>query len=394
MGVLNQQVETVEHEETFHGTVSEMGAAEIASDIRIDPVRLEKIKARDNDPKFLVVEIEETPHGNGTSKAEWPGSIIRSIAEQVNKKRPVGYRGHIPDDQDKTSFPPVQAVWLAATVVERGNKTIARVKGYLMPNAEMRDYVELEAVDGVSVRGDATMSRKKGGGWSIKNFNLESIDFSRKGRAGMPTRLVAVTAEESRGGNSVEPKDIAALDEDELRAHGPLLVKEIERKATEPLQMKVSEMETAIDASQPKVDAFDEICKKLGIDGDESPMDKIVSLMDQVEGAAKERINTMVDAAVKKVAGKSERAQALVKRLVGEEIVEEFEGKENVKEDEIEKRISEMVEADEDVKAVVSEMTDDRESRGGANLGGKSRQVDPDDTRSRTGKVNFGKKKL
>lgn len=401
MGVLNQpEVDEIRDSEVIEveSRISEMGSADIGTDIPLPAGKLDQIKARDNDPKFLVVEIEQTDLAKGTSQAEWPGSIIRSIAEQVNKKKPVGYLGHIPENEDKTAFPPVQAVWLGAVVREIGSKTVARIKGYLMPNSNARDYVELEAVDGVSVRGDATMSRKKGGGWVVKNFSLESIDFARKGRAGMPTRLVAVTSE-MEGGNRVEPKDIAAIDEDELRSHAPLLVKEIERKATEPLETKVSEMEIAATAAEPKITAFDEICGKLGVGDGENPVEKLVVLMEKVEGAAKAHVQALVDKAVEKVAGKNERAQSIVKRLVGEQaIVDEFKDRgENDKdlEGEIQKRVSEMIEDDEDVKAIVSEMTDPGESTGGSHMGGRSAPKTEEKKRqSKTGGVSFSKQKI
>jgi hypothetical protein len=395
-------------------SIAEMGAFDIGKDIPIPQEKLDRIKSRDNDPKFVVVEIEETDLARGTSKAEWPGSVIRSIVEQVNKNKPVGYQGHIPENEDSTAFPPVQAVWLGAVEKNLGSKMVARIKGYLMPNSSMRDYVDLEAVDGVSVRGIATMVRKKEGGLRVKEFILKSIDFARKGESGMPTRIVAVTSEmKSKGGTSVEPKDIAAIDESDLRHYNELLVERIERKATQEIQVKVSEMEGqlanledfrakvteqegTIAAMTPKATAFDEICGKLGVGEGENPVDSIVKLMDQVEGAAREHLKTMIDRAVEKIAGKSERAQKLVKRLVGEQIEDAFKGRDlNDKKlyEEIEVKVSEMVEEDEDVKAIVSEMWSDS-TGGGKHLGGKSHETEPDDRRSRTGGVKFGKAKV
>lgn len=379
--------------------ISEMGLADIGSDIPIDAARMERIKARDDDPQFVVVEIESCAKAGGTSQAEWGLEAIRSIAEQVNKKRPVGYAGHIPDSENHTAFPAVQAVWLGARVVEKGTRSIARVKGYLMPKAEMRDYLELEAVDGVSVRGDATLSRKPEGGWRVKEFVLESIDFARKGKSGMPTRIVALTSE-MEGGISVEPKDIAAIDESELRQHNPLLVKKIEEDASAELTTKVSEMETAATVVEPKVLAFDEICEKLGIKADENPVERVVQLLESVEGAAKAQIKGLVDKAIEKVAGKSERAQNVVRRLVGEQIEAEFADvdlDDAKAAEEIQKKVSEMVEADEDVKAVVAEMVTTPSRGGGAHLGSRSHQSETEtlggEERSRTGKLNFGKKK-
>lgn len=394
--------------------IAEMGAFDVGKDIPIPQEKMDRIKAKDNDPKFVVVEIEQTDLARGTSKAEWPGHVIRSIVEQVNKKKPVGYKGHIPEGEDATAFPDVQAVWLGAVEKKSGSKTIARIKGYLMPRSSIRDYVDLDAVDGVSVRGIATMVRKKEGGLRVKEFVLKSIDFARKGESGMPTRIVAVTSEmKSKGGNSVEPKDIAAIDESDLRHYNELLVEKIERKATQEMQVKVSEMEgqlsdlesfkakvteneAVISNLTPKATEFDEICSKLGVGEGENAIDAIVKLMDQVEGAAREHLKAMIDRAVEKIAGKSERAQKLVKRLVGEQIEEAFKDADpNNKKlyEEIEAKVSEMVEEDEDVKAIVTEMSSSA-SGGGKHLGGKSFETEPDDRRSRTGGVKFSKQKV
>ena len=350
----------------IESTVAEMGdaSAEIGPDIPMDATAVAKIRSQDNDPRFIVVEIEETQR-SGAGRI-WPGEIIRSIAEQVNKKLPVGYLGHIAEKDIGTAFPEVQAMWLGAVVQHKAGKMVARVKGYLLPDSKARRYAEIGAIDGVSVYGDSTMTREKGG-LLVRNFIMESIDFARKGRSGMPARIIAVTSEMEEGGK-VEAKDIAALDEDELRSHNPLLVAEIERKVKEPLETQIGEQAAAAEAVQPTISAFEDICKRLGIEEGQNPVDAVVRLMERVEGAAKEHVKTLVDKAIKKVAGKDERAQNLVRRLVGEQIEEDFKDadpSDDKLEEEIEEKVSEMIEADEDVKAIVGEMFEGEGGGGG-----------------------------
>jgi hypothetical protein len=375
----------------IESTVAEMGdaSAEIGPDIPMNATAVAKIRSQDSDPRFIVVEIEETTASK--SGRIWPGEIIRSIAEQVNKNLPVGYQGHIPEKDDATAFPDVQAMWLGAVVSHKAGRLVARVKGYLLPESKARRYAEIGAIDGVSVRGDATMSREKGG-LRVKNFIMESIDFARKGRSGMPARILAVTSEMEEGGK-VEPKDIAALDEQELRSHNPLLVAEIERKVTEPLNEKVSESAAAVAVAEPKLTAFSEICKKLGIEEGDDPVAAVVSLMERVEGAAKEHVKSLVDKAIKKLAGKDERAQNLVRRLVGEQIEEEFKDSDDVTEEEVEAKVKEMIEADEDVKAIVTEMSDS-DGGGGGSSHTKHSKADKDDNKGRTGSLKRSKRQL
>lgn len=377
------------------GTVSEMSslAAEIGADIPMNDQALTKIRSKDSDPRFIVVEIEETER-SGSGRI-WPGEIVRSIAEQVNKKLPVGHLGHIDEKEVGTAFPDIQAMWLGAVVQHKAGKLVARVKGYLLPESKARGYAEIGVLNEVSVYGDSTMVREKGG-LRVKDFILESIDFARKGRGGMPTRVVAVTSEMSEGGKSVESKDIAALSVAELREHAPLVVQEIERTVKEPLETTIGEQTAAVAAAEPKVSAFDEICKALGIKEGENPVEAIVALMDRVEGAAKERIKSVVDKALEKVAGKDARTQSLVRRLVGEQITDEFkdaDAEDDDLEEKVEKRIGEMVEADEDVKAIVGEMSSngDEGKNDGPNFGKRSR-TDGENEKGRSGGIKRTKR--
>lgn len=175
----------------------------------------------------------------------------------------------------------------------------------------------------------------------------------------------------------MEPKDIAALSEDELRAHNPLLVREIENKATAPLTTQVGEMTTTVDALKPEVDLLGKVKELLGLTEGENVVEKVTALLASIEDAAASEIKTYIKEAIgKKV--KTERGQALVARLVGE-MHTEFEGELN---DEMKKKIDEALDAkidgDEVIKSVVGEMAafsardEGRGNQGGSALGGRS----------------------
>jgi hypothetical protein len=201
---------------------------------------------------------------------------------------------------------------------------------------------------------------------------LESIDWSRKNRSGMRGRVVAVTSE-MEGRKEVEPKDIAALDEQELRTHAPLLVKEIEEKAKEPLTTKIGEMETAATATAPAVETVGTLREKLGLDENGNVVESVVELLEKVEGVARKEIRDYVDKAIEKLAGKNERAQRIVRRLVGE-MESDYEGTlDDDMKAKIDADLTKAVEEDEDVKAVIGEMSSEEEiPTGGRALGGRS----------------------
>lgn len=347
--------------------------------IQIDPSKIASIKARDENPQFVTVAIES---GMSRSKRRWTGAILKSIADQVNKKKPVGYKGHMTAEEVATRFPEPQTVWLGATTVTQGDKTVLWVKGYNLPTSPVRGWLENEAVNSVSVFGESKMKPIQGG-YEVVDFNLESIDWSRKGQSGMTAKVMAVTSEmESKGGNTVEPKDITALSEDEIRTHAPLLVKEIERKATEPLTEQVGEMTTTVAELQPEVDVLKSVKELLGLTEGENVVEKVTALLATIEDAAASEIKAFIKEAIgKKV--KTERGQALVARLVGE-MHTQYEGEDfnDALKEKIVTDLDATIEADEDLKAIVGEMVDftkdnDKSaSQGGSALGGKSRSRD------------------
>jgi hypothetical protein len=343
--------------------------------IQIDQDKLAKIKARDENPQFVTIAIES---GWSRSKRHWRPSILKSIAEQVNKKKPVGYKGHMKPDQVATDFPEPQTVWLGATTVTQGDKTTLWVKGYNLPSASVRGLLDHEAVNSVSVFGNSKMKPVKGG-YEVIEFDLESIDWSRKNQSGMSAKVMAITSEmESEGGKSVEPKDITALSEDELRTHAPLLVAEIERKAKSPFEEEIGEMTTVVAELQPEVDMLAKVRELLGLAEGENPVEKVTNLLSQIEDASASEIKAYIKEAIAKKV-KTERGQALVARLVGE-MHTEYDGEDFNDElkSKIDADLTKKIEEDEILKTVIGEMApfneDDKgrgSGQGGSALGGK-----------------------
>lgn len=360
--------------------ISEMANDPTSSgiNITIDRDKLAKIKDRDENPQFVTVAIES---GWSRSNRHWKPEMLENIAKQVNSKKPVGYKGHMTKTEIETKFPDPQTIWLGAKTVKEGNKTVLWVKGYNLPKADVRDLLEHEAVNSVSVFGNSKMKPVKGG-YEVIDFDLESIDWSRKNQSGMSARVMAVTSEmESKGGNSVEPKEIAALDEAELRAHAPLLVKEIERKAVEPIETQIGEMTAEVEKLQPEVDVLGKVKELLGITEGENVVEKVTALISKIEDTSASEIKAYIKEAIAKKV-KTERGQALVARLIGE-MHTEYDGE--TLDDELKAKIDAdletKIEGDEVVKEIIGEMSNFTEDenkgkgsgQGGSALGGKGR---------------------
>lgn len=362
-------------EEYVFGRIGEMGTADaVAVDLPVPADFLAKVKAEDENPVFVTAEVES---GWSRSKRLWKPAHLRKVVDRVNSQKMGGTLGHplLDPKQYDSAFPKPQVVWVAATLKETGDKAVARFKGYVLKTAEAREYLKLGLIDGVSIFGPSRM-KPISGGYEVLDFDPESIDFARKGRSGMTSRVVALAGEQaSRGGNEVEPKEIAALSEDELRTHAPLLVREIERKAVEPVETKVGEQATVVAELQPQADMLAQIKELLKLTDGENPVEKVTALISKIEEAASSSVKDYILQLVEKKV-KTPRAQNLVKRLIGE-MWTEYEGPLT---DDLKKKIDEdftaKVEGDEDMKELVGEMATGEEHRdgdGGTRFGGRSR---------------------
>jgi hypothetical protein len=375
MTLLNDEIEEVS---VWEGTIAEMGPLDTSThpNLTIPADFMETITKSDDDPMFVTVEVEA---GWSRSKRNWKPEHLRKVVEKVNKERMAGNLGHPLLDKAayESAFPLPQVAWCSATM--EGNKGV--FKGYVLKRAEARDLLKLGLIDGVSIFGDTRMKPVQGG-YEVITFEPETIDFARKGRSGMKSRVVSLTGEHAPGrGENVEPKDIAAISVDELRTHAPLLVREIERQAVEPVEAKVGEQTALVADLQPQVDLLTEIKNLLKLQDGENPVEKLASFIEQVEEAGKSEIKDFVNSLVSKKI-KSTRGQALLRRLVGE-METEFDGELT---DDLKREITTAFEAkidgDDDIKALVGEMADfeddpneeeQQRGRGGSNLGGRSR---------------------
>lgn len=363
----------------WEGTIAEMGPYDTTTkhDLQVPSEFLERVRKSDSDPMFVTVEIEA---GISKSKRIWKSSHLQQVVDKVNKERMSGNLGHPLLDQKKweSEFPEPQVVWTTAKMV--GTNTAA-FKGYILKSAKAREYLEMGLIDGVSVFGDSGM-RPTPNGYEIVRFDPETIDFARKGRSGMTSRIVSLTGEQetSRGG-AVEPKDVAALSPDEIKNHAPLVYKAIQDEAVTPLNTKIGEMETAVGTLQPQVDILGEIKKLLKLQDGDNPVEKITSLITQIEEAGSAEVKAFVASLVEKKV-KTERGRKLVARLIGE-MHTAYDGP---LDDETKKKIeadfTAKVEEDDDIKELIGEMAPFNEGnedgnknggQGGTGLGGRSR---------------------
>ena len=180
-----------------------------------------------------------------------------------------------------------------------------------------------------------------------------------------------LTSEMENEGGSVKPEEIGALQENELRAHNPNLVKQIEDTAKAPLETKVSEITTEGESGKEALTMISKIRESLGLDENGDLLEALGNLVAKSKDVAKEARTKYLDTVLEKKF-KDEPTRNLARRLI---VSEMSEGQyvtemDSAKDDELEKKTEEVVnkviDSDPDLKKMVSEME---------GSGGRSRRV-------------------
>ena len=157
---------------------------------------LNALKDVDDDPFFVTVSIKPGRGGQGKGPL-YDESILRSLDEQFRTKRPPGYKGH--QDPEKVDWEYREAVtaWVGSQLTtDTEGQTRLLVKGYVPKTAkDLRTQLRLaesgaDVVNSVSIFGVREVE-----GDVVKDFDLWSLDWTPKGRAGMETELVGVSGE-------------------------------------------------------------------------------------------------------------------------------------------------------------------------------------------------------
>jgi uncharacterized membrane protein YkvA (DUF1232 family) len=161
------------------------------------------------------------------------------------------------------------------------------------------------------------------------------------------------------GGNDLKPEEIAALQENELRAHNPNLVLSIETAVKTPLETQVGEMTADAATIKPTLDLIPEFRRILGLSDDTDDVTVLGQALTSIKDAGKTVRDSILESVlVRKF--KDDGTRSLVKRLIVSEMDDVRNFKATGNSDNDEKVVGEMVntfiDRDDAIKAQVSEM--------------------------------------
>jgi hypothetical protein len=345
----------------------------LTSLVKLDDATIERVTEGDDDPKFATFIISS---GQSKNNRNWRPEIFEKVSEQINAASDpvVGYLGHIHPNDEGYAFPDIQLQWLKSRIQVASDRTQLIAKAYVLPGTKARDYLKRKLVKSVSWSGRAAMRPLKGGGHDVVDFELESIDLSRPRKAGMSALLVGgLTSEMENEGGSVKPEEIAALQENELRAHNPGLATAIEESAKAPLEAKVTEIEADGEQGKEALTTLAKMKAALGLDENGDLLEALGNLIAKSKDVAKEARTKYLDTVLEKKF-KDEPTRNLARRLIVTEMTEgqyvtEMEVEDESLEEKTDEVVNKIIDSDPDLKKMVSEM----EGSGGRSFSGAGR---------------------
>jgi len=263
---------------------------------------LEALKQEDDDPFFATVRIRSGKGDQGVG-ANYGDDILKSLADQINEKRPPGYKGHQDPEKVEWEYREPVTAWVGAAFVPNSEGVGELiVKGYVPTTApDLRTQLNLagsgaDVVNSVSIFGTRDVE-----GDQVKSFDLWSLDWTPKGRAGMQTELLAVSGEQAN-----KEEDDMALTREEVIAS--LKADEVPTHLVESIQKE------ALDGVSGRAALADEVRKILVLEENES--DKVVErVTDLVVASATSELDEKLDTVLEDKV-KAEMARAAVKDAI------------------------------------------------------------------------------
>ena len=169
----------------FGGLSGEMSL----EDVPLAPgVVIDDITKGDSDPLQVVVEV---PAGKSTRGWNYRPSALKDIVDRVMTDTLAGYKGHQKPEDVSNQFLDPATHWVGAKMV--GDK--AYFRGVVDKNEpRLKDNIRSKRIKTVSIFGRPAM-QQVAGETHVVGYDAMSIDWTPLGRAGMPTRIMAMSGE-------------------------------------------------------------------------------------------------------------------------------------------------------------------------------------------------------
>lgn len=195
----------------------------VAGEMRIDDIPLapgvdvNELKKGDDDPLEVVVEIPASKSKRGWN---YTADSLKNIVDAVNTQTLNGFLGHQKAEDVSNQFLPPVTHWVGAKMVGE----IAYFRGVVDAAAnDLKRWIRSKRIRQVSIFGIPKLQRVAGA-TNVVGYEPMSIDWTPLDRAGMNTRIVAMSGEmwdlegegpagemdDKQGGNEMNPEQLLA----------------------------------------------------------------------------------------------------------------------------------------------------------------------------------------
>lgn len=321
------------------------------NDVPLNPgIDLNALKAGDDDPMEVIVEV---PAGKSKRGWDYKPEALKKIVGEVMRQGLPGIMGHQKAEDVDNQFPPPVTHWVGASFIDGK----AYFRGVIdKAAADLKRWIRAGAVKTVSIFGIPTL-RTVGGETQVVDYQPLSIDWTPLGRAGMPTRVVAVGEMDLINSGGVNEMTLAELLA-ELRKMGakPMVVigemgwdfKTLLKESGLKLEEVAGEIAPQWwKAQQETIKAVGEMAGVFAL-GKDTKLDDLVASVKSAREVQLQTNKVLHEQLLDKVVGEMvtvETARPLVKRML--QVAEDAD------ETEIKKVVGEMLEQ-EDVKSALA----------------------------------------
>lgn len=288
-------------------------------------VNIQELTKDDNDPLFVTVEVINDCISRNKNK--YTSDTLQQIQEQINSNLPVGFRGHIPENERQDKSPHPETIWLGSILKNIEGKQRLFAKGYVLPYAkELKTYLKKAKAIGkkvaVSIYG---LARKV---WNpsskiydISDFNLESIDWARPGAEGVTGMGYLSLAKEMKGDSIMEKeKVIKEMSISDLKQHNENLFNEVIKKGYDKAESDFSK-------DKALVKEMLDLKTELGVDEKENTKELVAEMKREREELVDNYIDVKIAKSISNSAIRDVIKKVIVSEMKGQDITKSIADK-------------------------------------------------------------------
>jgi len=292
-----EDLETIGEMDSVNAFITSIKPSDIPLAAGVD---VDELKAADNDPLEVVVEIPATKSKRGWNYTK---ESLKDIVDYTKANTLNGFLGHQKAEDVSTQFVPPVTHWIGAEM--RGDK--AYFRGLIDADAtNLKRWVRTKRIQEVSIFGYPKLKKAGSGEMDVVGYDPLSIDWTPLHRPGMPTSIIGMEMEDKNKGKEGGNEDMTF---EELMSKLKELIKD--GKASKESIAK------SLGIKIPKEDNPEDKNKKQDKDDKTSgEMDEVIEkALKMLEKQSKtEQVETIDNLIKKKVTG--EMAQGLVKKML------------------------------------------------------------------------------